>query len=50
MRQRTLDQVLRIAGANNRVHGQRLLSRPRDLLTAKGAPRYNLTVSRKPYG
>ena len=35
MRQRTLDQVLRIAGANNRVHGQRLLSRPRDPLTAK---------------
>ena len=35
MRQQTLDQVLRIAGANNRVHGQRLLSRPRDPLTAK---------------
>jgi RNA polymerase sigma factor (sigma-70 family) len=35
MRQRTLDQVLRIAGANNRVHRQRLLSRPRDLVTAK---------------
>ncbi len=35
MTQRTPDQVLRIAGANHRVHGQRLLSRPRDPLTAK---------------
>ncbi len=35
MSQRTLDQVLRIAGANNRVLGQRLLSRPRDPVTAK---------------
>ena len=35
MRQQTLDQVLRIAGANNRVHRQRLLSRPRVLVTAK---------------
>ena len=35
MRQRTPDQVLQLAGANYRVHGQRLLSRPRDLVTAK---------------
>ncbi len=35
MSQQTSDQVLRIADANNRVHGQRLLSRPRDPLTAK---------------
>jgi DNA-directed RNA polymerase specialized sigma24 family protein len=35
MRQRPFDQVLRIAGANNRAHGQRLLSRPRDPITAK---------------